>query len=85
MSGSAVTVTFYGTKVWDVAASEGERRNVVQPKTIVDDSKGCVTQSPSPGFDVTVSRIFKKAGKTVKTSQFNTHYIPEDKVTCTGG
>ena len=24
-----------------------------------------------------------KAGKVVRTSQFNTHYIPEDKVTCT--
>lgn len=80
---SAVTVTFYGTKVWDVEASKGERRNVVQPKSIVDDSKDCVTQSPSPGFDVSVTRIFKKAGKTVRTSQFNTHYIPEDKVTCT--
>ncbi|WP_344191330.1 VanW family protein [Pedococcus aerophilus] len=85
VSGSAVTVTFYGTKVWDVEASKGPRRNLVQPKTIVDDSAGCVTQSPSPGFDVTVSRIFKKSGKAVKTSQFNTHYIPEDKVTCTGG
>ncbi|KQZ89142.1 hypothetical protein ASD62_07330 [Phycicoccus sp. Root563] len=85
VSGSSVTVTFHGTKVWDVEASKGDRRNVVQPKTIVDDSKGCVTQTPTPGFDVTVTRIFKKAGKTVRTSQFNTHYIPEDKVTCTGG
>lgn len=83
VSGSAVTVTFHGTKVWDVEATKGERRNVVQPTSIVDDSKGCVTQSPAPGFDVSVSRIFKKAGKTVRTSQFNTHYIPEDKVTCT--
>ena len=82
---SSVTVTFYGTKVWDVEASKGERRNVVQPKSIVDDSKDCVTQSPAPGFDVSVTRIFKKAGKAVKTSQFNTHYIPEDKVTCTNG
>ena len=85
VKGSAVTVTFYGTQVWDIEATKGERRNVVQPKSIVDDSKGCVTQTPTPGFDVTVSRIFKKAGKVVRTSQFNTHYIPEDKVTCTGG
>ena len=83
VSDSSVTVTFHGTKVWDVEASKGPRRNIVQPKSIVDDAKGCVTQTPSPGFDVTVTRIFKKAGKTVRTSQFNTHYIPEDKVTCT--
>jgi hypothetical protein len=49
----------------------------------VDDKPGCVTQSPSTGFDVTVTRIFKKAGKTIRSSTFTTHYIPEDKVTCT--
>ena len=42
-----------------------------------------MTQTPSTGFDVTVTRIFKKAGKTVRSSNFSTHYIPEDKVTCT--
>ena len=83
VSGNSVTVTFHGTKVWDIAASKGPRRNVVQPRTIVDDRASCVPQTPTPGFDVTVTRIFKKAGKQVKTSTFNTHYIPEDKVTCT--
>lgn len=83
VSGNSVTVSFYGTKVWDIEAVKGPRRNVVQPKNIVDNKKGCVTQTPTPGFDVTVTRIFKKGGKQVKSSQFNTHYIPEDKVTCT--
>jgi len=83
VSGSAITVSFYGTKVWDVEAVKGPRRNVVQPKNIVDASAGCVPQSPTPGFDVTVTRIFKKNGAQVKTSSFNTHYIPEDNVRCT--
>lgn len=83
VSSSSITVTFHGTKVWDIESVKGPRRNVVQPKTIVDDRPGCVTQSASTGFDVTVTRVFKKGGKTVKTSSFSTHYIPEDKVTCT--
>lgn len=83
VSNGSVTVTFHGTKVWDIEAVKGPRRNIVQPRTIVDDKPGCVTQSPSVGFDVTVTRVFKKAGKTIRTSRFNTHYIPEDKVTCT--
>ena len=83
VTSSSITVTFHGTKVWDIDSVKGPRRNVVQPKTIVDNRPGCVTQSPSTGFDVTVTRVFKKAGKTVRTSNFNTHYIPEDKVTCT--
>ena len=55
----------------------------MQPKSIVDDRPGCVPQSPNPGFDVTVTRIFKKDGAQVRTSTFNTHYIPEDGVKCT--
>jgi hypothetical protein len=42
-----------------------------------------VPQQPSEGFDVTVTRIFKKNGAEAKRSTFSTHYIPEDKVTCT--
>jgi vancomycin resistance protein YoaR len=83
VSNGSVTVTFHGTKVWDIDSVKSPRRNVVQPRAIVDDRPGCVTQSPSTGFDVTVTRVFKKAGKTIRTSSFTTHYIPEDKVTCT--
>ena len=83
VSGNDLTVTFFGTKTWDVEAVKGPRRNVVQPKNIVDNRAGCVPQSPTPGFDVTVTRIFKKNGAQVKSSTFNTHYIPEDNVKCT--
>ena len=83
VTGNAMTVTFFGTKTWDMEAVKGPRRNVVEPQTIVDADPGCVPQSPTPGFDVTVTRIFKKNGSQVKTSSFNTHYIPEDNVQCT--
>jgi vancomycin resistance protein YoaR len=78
-----ITVTFFGTKTWDIDAVKGPRRNVVQPKNIVDARPGCVPQAPNAGFDVTVTRIFKENGVQVKTSTFNTRYIPEDGVTCT--
>ena len=83
LKGNDLTVTFFGTKKWDIEAVKGPRRNVVQPKTIVDDRQGCLPQSPNPGFDVTVTRIFKKNGAQVRTSTFNTHYRPEDGVKCT--
>jgi vancomycin resistance protein YoaR len=83
VSGNSVTVTFHGTKVWDIDAVKGPRRNLVQPKNITDDKAGCVPQSPTPGFDVSVTRIFKKGAAEVKRSTFNTHYIPEDNVRCT--
>ncbi|HEX8971473.1 VanW family protein [Oryzihumus sp.] len=83
VTSGSITVSFYGTKVWDVEAVTGPRRNVRQPRTIVDGKPGCVPQSPTPGFDVTVTRVFKRGGVTVRTSQFITHYIPEDDVRCT--
>ncbi|KQX65612.1 VanW family protein [Angustibacter sp. Root456] len=79
---SAVTVSFYGTKVWDIAATKGPRTNVKQPKTIRDTDGECVAQSPSVGFDVTVTRVFKRDGRDVRTERFFTRYIPEDHVVC---
>jgi vancomycin resistance protein YoaR len=83
VSGDNITVTLWGTKTRDVRASKGPRRNVVQPRTIVDARPGCVAQGPTPGFDVTVTQIFTKNGAQVRSVRFNTHYIPEDTVTCT--
>jgi vancomycin resistance protein YoaR len=86
VSANDVTVAFLGTKVWDIEAVTGTRRNVVQPRKIVDTSPGCVPQPPTPGFDVTVTRIFRKSGVggvPVNSSTFSTHYIPEDNVLCT--
>jgi vancomycin resistance protein YoaR len=83
VTGNAITVTFWGTKTRDIEAVKGSRRNVVQPKVVVDPKPGCVPQMPTPGFDVTVSQIFRKNGVQVKTVRFNSHYIPEDTVTCT--
>jgi vancomycin resistance protein YoaR len=83
VSGNNITVTLWGTKTRDVQASRGPRRNVVQPRTIVDARPGCVSQAPTPGFDVTVTQFFIQNGAQVRSVRFNTHYIPEDTVTCT--
>lgn len=84
VSGNAVTVELWGTKTWDVKATKSPRRNIRQPKRIVDRSPGCVPQSPSEGFEVTIGRIFSRDGKQVRTSSFVTRYIPEDHVVCAG-
>jgi vancomycin resistance protein YoaR len=81
--GSDLAVTLWGTRKWDIEAVKGPRRNVVKPKVIVDAGATCVPQAPTPGFDVTVTQIFRKNGAQVRTVGFNTHYIPEDTVTCT--
>jgi vancomycin resistance protein YoaR len=83
VKGDNLTVTLWGTKAWDIEAVKGPRRNVVKPRTIIDAHPGCVPQVPTPGFDVTVTQIFKRNAAAVRTVRFDTHYIPEDYVKCT--
>lgn len=80
---TSITVSFYGTKKYDVEATKSARRNIVQPKKITDDDPECLPQSPVPGFTVDVGRILKQGGKVVKTEKYTTTYRPEDDVTCT--
>jgi vancomycin resistance protein YoaR len=82
-NGSDLAVTLWGTKKWNIEAVKGPRRNVVKPKVVIDAKAACVPQLPTPGFDVTVTQVFKKNGAQVRTVGFNTHYIPEDTVKCT--
>ena len=77
-----VNVSFWSTKVWDITAEKGPRTNYRTPKTVYDDSAGCVSQSANPGFDVAVRRIFSKNGRVVRTETFHTSYIAEDEVIC---
>jgi vancomycin resistance protein YoaR len=80
---SSITVTFWGTKKFDVTATKSARYDIVQPKKFSDPGPDCLDQNPVPGFKVDVGRIIKQGGKVVKTQKFTTSYRPEDDVTCT--
>src|SRR6476620_5858621 len=73
----------WGTKVWgDIQSITGPRRNLTSPKSITSDDPDCDDQAPADGFDITVTRVFKKGGEEVKRESYNTHYDPTDKITC---
>jgi vancomycin resistance protein YoaR len=84
-SGGSITVTFWGTKHYDIESVSGERRNVTQP-SVQDkpDDGNCIPQSGAAGFDISVTRVFKdpKTGAEIRTEKFNTHYIPEAVIHC---
>ncbi|WP_392542950.1 VanW family protein [Oryzobacter telluris] len=80
---TSITVSFYGTKKYDIEATKSPRRNFVQPKKYTDDDPECLNQSPVPGFTVDVGRIFRQGGQVVKRESYTTTYRPEDDVTCT--
>ena len=80
---TSITVSYWGTKKYDVTATKSARYDIVQPKKYDDDGPDCLDQSPVVGFKVDIGRIFKQGGKVVKTQKFTTTYRPEDDVTCT--
>lgn len=84
-SNGVVTVSMYGTKVWDITTKTGARYNYRAPGTRYLQGPGCEPNSaPASGFDIDVWRYFHKPGsKTVeKTEKFHTSYIANDRVVC---
>jgi vancomycin resistance protein YoaR len=80
---TSITVSFHGTKKYDIEATKSPRRDFVQPKKYSDDDPECIPQEPVPGFTVDVGRIFRQNGQVVKRESYTTRYRPEDDVTCT--
>ncbi len=85
VEGGYVHGRVWSTKTWDIKSVKGARRNVVEPRTIREDSLKCYPQQPQPGFDVTVTRQWYRPGSStlVKSEAVNTHYIPEHQIICT--
>jgi hypothetical protein len=81
----SLTVTFWGTKHYEIESLSGERRNIRQPavQDKVDDGN-CTPQSGSQGFDITVTRVFKDpgSGAVLRRENFDTHYAAEAVIHC---
>ncbi len=82
VSDGQVHARMWSTRVWDIQAGKSERRNIRQPETITDTSEDCNPQSPTEGFDVTVTRTFVRDGATQRTEEFDTRYNPADRIIC---
>ncbi len=79
-----IRVTIWGTKYFDkIESVSSERYDYKQPGKITSASPDCVPQSPSPGFEIDVTRVFYQGGKVVKREKFHTEYIATDDITCT--
>jgi vancomycin resistance protein YoaR len=83
MRNTSLTVSMYGTKVYDkIRAVSGPRENVRPFKTIYSEKKGCLAQGGSPGFSIVVTRVFYQDGKVVKREPIRTVYRPSPTVVC---
>jgi hypothetical protein len=81
----ALTVSFWGTKHYEIESISGPRRNVREPAVQEKEDDGkCTEQSGSTGFDITVTRVFKdpNSGAEIKRENFQTHYAAEPIIRC---
>lgn len=83
-SQGVVTVTMYSTKFWDISSSTSDRYNYRAPATRTLTTPDCYPNSGYAGFDVDVTRTFRKPGsdEVVKTEKFHWAYTPSDTVIC---
>ncbi|MCZ2818521.1 VanW family protein [Modestobacter sp. VKM Ac-2984] len=82
---SSLTVTFWGTKYYDIESISSARRNIREPavQEKVDDGN-CIPQSGARGFDITVTRVFRDLASEaeLRREDFDTRYAAEAIITC---
>ena len=83
-SQGSVTVQMYSTKVWDISSSNSERYAYVGPGTRRLDTRDCYPNTGFSGFQIDVTRTFRKHGESAidHTEKFHTSYTPADTVIC---
>lgn len=79
-----VTVQMWSTKTWDIDSKTSARYGYVSPATRTLTTPDCEAHTGWSGFQVDVTRIFRKAGQSAvdHTEKFHTVYTPSDTVVC---
>lgn len=79
-----VTVQMWSTKVWDIDSRTSDRYAYVPPATRTLTTADCEPFTGYSGFQVDVTRIFRKHGESAvdHTEKFHTVYTPADSVVC---
>lgn len=83
-SEGSVTVSMWSTKVWDITTTTSERYNFTPEQTRTLNTPDCFANSGYDGFDVDVTRFFRRPGQQAleREETFNTTYTPSDTVIC---
>ncbi len=80
---TSLTVTFWGTKRYDVESVSGSRYAPTSLTGVTYNPRpDCEASAGGPGFSIDVTRIFRQGGREVKRETFRTRYLPEPHVIC---
>jgi vancomycin resistance protein YoaR len=83
--GGRVHVRLWSTPYWDVTVDTSPQADVTAPGVQhLGGGAGCVRRPGTPGFDVEVTRTFRRHGQPEidHTDRLRTHYLPVDTVLC---
>jgi vancomycin resistance protein YoaR len=79
----SITVEIWGTKRYDEVLSVSSPRTRIRSfGTQYVQRADCTATSGANGFDITITRIFKKGGKEVKRDSAKHRYLPEPRFIC---
>ena len=80
----SVTVQMWSTKYWDIDSRTSERYSYRPPTTRTLTTPDCEPNTGWSGFDVDVTRVFRRVGEDAvdHTELFHTSYTPADTVIC---
>ena len=79
---TSITVTFWGTKKYDISAVTGPRTRVLDFGTEYITRPDCIKGDGEVGFDIEVTRVFALSGVVVRRQVFKTRYLPEPRFIC---
>ena len=83
-SSGALTVRMWSTKTWDIKARTSSRYAFTEPDVRTLSGSDCVPNTGYEGFQVDVTRVFRRAGQARidHTERMHATYIPSDTVIC---
>jgi vancomycin resistance protein YoaR len=81
-TGTSLTVTFWGTKYYDVTSTSSARYAPTTTGTVYDPRPDCEASSGEGGFQIDVTQTLSQNGVVVKTNHLHTKYAPEPIIIC---
>ncbi|HEY8729782.1 MAG TPA: VanW family protein, partial [Acidothermaceae bacterium] len=81
-TGTSLTVTFWGTKYYDVTSTTSARYAPTTTGTVYNPRPDCEKSSGEGGFQIDVTQTFMQVGVPVRTHVLHTKYDPEPIIIC---
>jgi vancomycin resistance protein YoaR len=81
-TGTSLTVTFWGTKYYDVTSTASARYAPTTTGTVYNPRPDCEASVGEGGFQIDVTQTLSQNGVVVQTNHLHTRYSPEPIIIC---